>query len=174
LDPAFAPARYARAWLLHRLGRSAESLGDLQAAVRIDPKNIRVLDQLGLVYLSLDQPSEAEEVLRRALTISAEDPEVLMHLGRALMALGREDDAQRFLDKFREVRSQIVRDPRKEAGMIESATQPAAKRTEREIERLRREARSHSGDAELQLHLALLLLADGRAEEAVGEFRTLL
>ena len=174
LDPAFAPARYARAWLLHRLGRSAESLGDLQAAVRIDPKNIRVLDQLGLVYLSLDQPSEAEEVLRRALTISAEDPEVLMHLGRALMALGREDDAQRFLDKFREVRSQVVRDPRKEAGMIESATQPAAKRTEREIERLRREARSHSGDAELQLHLALLLLADGRAEEAVGEFRTLL
>jgi len=174
LDPAFAPARYARAWLLHRLGRSAESLGDLQAAVRIDPKNIRVLDQLGLVYLSLDQPSEAEEVLRRALTISAEDPEVLMHLGRALMALGREDDAQRFLDKFREVRSQVVRDPRKEAGMIESATQPAAKRTEREIERLRREARSHSGDAELQLHLALLLLADGRAEEAVGEFGTLL
>jgi thioredoxin-like negative regulator of GroEL len=58
--------------------------------------------------------------------------------------------------------------------MIESATQPAAERTEREIERLRREARSHSGGAELQLHLALLLLADGRAEEAVGEFRTLL
>lgn len=174
LDPAFAPARHARAWLLHRLGRSAESLGDLQAAVRIDPKNARVLDQLGLVYLSLDRPSEAEEVLRRALTISPEDPEVLMHLGRALMALGREDDAQRFLDKFRKVRSQIVRDPRKEPGMIESATQPAAERTEREIERLRREARSHSGDAELQLHLALLLLADGRAEEAVGEFRTLL
>ena len=174
LDPSFAPARHARAWLLNRLGRSAESLGDLQAAVRIDPNNARVLDQLGLVYLSLDQPSEAEKVLRQALTISPEDPEVLMHLGRALMALGREDDAQRFLERFRNVRSQIVRDPRKEAGMIESATQPAAQRTEREIERLRREARSHSGDAELQLHLALLLLADGRIDEAAGEFRTLL
>jgi hypothetical protein len=43
---------------LHRLGRTADSLPDLQAAVRIDPKNIRVLDQLGLAYLSLDWPYE--------------------------------------------------------------------------------------------------------------------
>jgi tetratricopeptide (TPR) repeat protein len=174
LNPNFVPAHHARAWLLHRLGRTAESLPDLQAAVRISPGNSQVLDQLGLAYLSLDQPSAAEKVLRQALAVSPEYPEVLMHLGRALMALGREEEGQRYLEKFQKVRPQHVRDPRKEAGMIESATLPAGERTKREIERLRRDARSHPGDPELQLHLAQLLLADGRAEEAAGEFRTLL
>jgi tetratricopeptide (TPR) repeat protein len=174
LKPDFAAAHYARAWLLHRLGRTAESLPDLQAAARMSPTQFRVLDQLGLAYLALDQPSEAEKVLRQALAISPEDPEVLMHLGRALMALGREEEAQPFLDKFQKVRPRRVRDPRKEPGMIESATLPEAARTQREIDRLRRDARSHPGDPELQLHLALLLLTDGRVDEAAGEFGALL
>jgi Flp pilus assembly protein TadD len=174
LDPNFGAARYARAWLLHRLGRTADSLPDLQAALRIDPKNLRVLDQLGLAYLSLDQPGEAEMVLRRALAASPDDPEVLMRLGRALMALNRGEEAQPFLAKFQQVRKARPRDPRREAGMIELATLPAAERTQRQIERLRRDARAHPGDAELQLHLASLLLADGSWEEASAEFRELL
>ncbi len=166
LDPNFGAARYARAWLLHRLGRTADSLPDLQAAVRIDPKNLRVLDQLGLAYLSLDRPGEAALVLRQALAASPDDPEVLMHLGRALIALNRVEEAQPFLAKFQQVRKVRPRDPRREAGMIELATLPAAERTQRQIERLRRDARAHPGDAELQLHLASLLLADGSWEEA--------
>ena len=58
--------------------------------------------------------------------------------------------------------------------MIELATLPAAEQTERQIERLRGDARAHPGDAELQLHLASLLPADGRPEEAAAEFRELL
>lgn len=58
--------------------------------------------------------------------------------------------------------------------MIELATLPVAERTKREIKRLREDARSHPGDPELQLRLALLLLVDGRPEEASVEFRTLL
>jgi tetratricopeptide (TPR) repeat protein len=174
LDPKFVAARYNRAWLLNRMGRTAESLPDLQVAVQIEPKNIRALDQLGLTYLSLDQPAAAEKVLRQALAISREDPEVLMHLGRALMASDREEEAQKYLDKFQKVRPRRLRDPRREAGMIELATLPVAERTEREMKRLREDARSHPGDPELQLRLALLLLVNGRSEEAAGEFRTLL
>jgi tetratricopeptide (TPR) repeat protein len=174
LDPKFVAARYNRAWLLHRLGRTAESLPDLQAAVQIDPKNVRALDQFGLTYLSLDQPAAAEKVLRQALAIAPQDPEVLMHLGRALMALDREAEAQRYLETFQKVRPPRRRDPRREAGMIELATLPVAERTAREIRRLREDARSHSGDPELQLRLALLLLVDGQSEEAAAEFRTLL
>jgi tetratricopeptide (TPR) repeat protein len=174
LNPRFVAARYDRAWLLHRLGRTAESLPDLQVAVRIDPKNVRALDQLGLTYLSLDQPAAAEKVLRQALAISPKDPEVLMHLGRVLIALDREEEAQSYLERFQKVRPRRFRDPRREAGMIELATLPVAERTEREIKRLRQDARSHPGDPELQLRLALLLLADGQSEEAAGEFRTLL
>jgi len=174
LDPRFVAARYDRAWLLHRLGRTAESLPDLLVAVQIDPKNIRALDQLGLTYLSLDQQATAEKVLRQALAISPQDPEILMHMGRTLIELDREGEAQSYLDRFQKVRPRRLRDPRREAGMIELATLPVAERTEREIKRLRQDARSHPGDPELQLRLALLLLADGQSEEAVGEFRTLL
>ncbi len=174
LNPGYAAARFSRAWLLHRLGRTAESIPDLQAVVRTDPKNVRALDQLGLANLSLDQAAEAERTLRRALALAPEDPEVLMHLGRALMALGREDEAEQFLEKYRKVRPQRVRDPRKEPWMIESAGLSVAERTEREIARLRRDARDHPGDAELQFHLAALLLMEGKSEEAAAEFRTLL
>jgi tetratricopeptide (TPR) repeat protein len=174
LDPNFVPALYSRAWLLNRLGETAKAAPDLQAAIQVDPGNFRALDQLGLTYLSLDRPSEAEKVLRRALALSPEDPEILMHLGRAVMALGREDEAQRYLDKFQKVRQRRVRNPRREAGMIELATLPASARAEREIERLRQEIRGHPGDAELQLHLAVLLLAEGRVAEAVPEYRKLL
>ena len=174
LDPNFGAARYGRAWLLHRLGRTAESLPDLKAAVRIDPKNVRVLDQLGLAYLSLDRPGEAEMVLRQALAVSPDDAEALMHLGRALMALNRGEEAQPFLAKFQKVRKAKPRDPRREAGMIELATLPQAERTERQIERLSRDARAHPGDAELQLRLASLLLAGGKREEAAAAFRELL
>jgi Flp pilus assembly protein TadD len=173
LDPDFVPAHYARAWLLHRLGRTADSLPDLQAAVRLRPKNVRILDQLGLAYLNVDQPSEAEKFLRQALAISPDDPEVLLHLGRTLIALDRGTEAQELLDRFQKVRPRRIRDPRTEAGMFELATLPAAVGAEREIARLRVDARSHPGDPELQLHLARLLLLDGRVEEATSEFRTL-
>ncbi len=174
LDPNFAAARYSRAWLLHRLGRTAESLPDLQTTVKLEPKNVRALDQLGLAYLTLDQAAEAEKALRRALASAPDDPEVLMHLGRAVMALGREDEAQQYLDKFRQVRPKRIRDPRKEPWMIESASLSVAERTRREIERFRRDAADHPEDSELRLHLAVLLLSDGRSDEALGEFRKLL
>ena len=135
---------------------------------------MRALDQLGLAYLSLDQPAEAEKVLRQALAIAPQDPEVLMHLGRALMALDREQEAQPFLDQFQKLRPQRVRDPRREPGMIELATMSAGERTRREIERLRHDARSHPSDPELQLSLARLLLTDGRADEAAAAYRELL
>ncbi len=48
LNPSFASAHFARAWLLQRLGRIQEALPDLEASVKFDPGNVRALDQLGL------------------------------------------------------------------------------------------------------------------------------
>ncbi len=162
LDPGFAPALYARAWLLQRLGRIQESLPDLEATVRLAPGNVRALDQLGLAYLSLDRPAEAEKTLRTALSASPADREVLMHLGRALMALDRVAEAQQYFDQFRKIPVQQALDPRREAGMIELATLPATDRTRRQIERLQKEAGEHPNQPELQLRLAELLLSNGR------------
>jgi tetratricopeptide (TPR) repeat protein len=174
LDPEFPAARVNRAWLLNRLGRAAEAIPDLQKAIEIDPRDARALDQLGSIYSSLDRPADAKNVLRRALAISPEDPDVLLHIGRALMELGREEEAQQFLTRYQKARLQKVRGPWRQPGMIVSAMLPAAERTRREIERLRQDARTHPDDPELQLHLASLLLTDGRIEEASTEFRVLL
>lgn len=174
LDPQFAAAHVLRAWLLHRLGHAPEAVEHLETAIKIHPGDLRALDQLGLAYLTLDKPSESEKVLRRALAISSEDPEVLLHLGRALMALDRSDEAASYLGKYQEVRPAAVRTPRAEAGMIELASLPAAERRKRQIDRFRQMAGSRPDDPELQLHLADLLLADGRVEDALREFRGLL
>jgi Flp pilus assembly protein TadD len=174
LDPNFAPAHVSRAWLLHRLGRAEEAAPHLEAALKVAPNDLRTLDLLGLVYLDLDQAAKAEKVLRQAVAVGPEDPEVLLHLGRALMALERDEEARQFMDKYRQVRPRQFRDPRKEPGMIELATLPEAKRREHEIERFRGMAASRPDDPKLQLHLAELLLAGGRLDEALAEFRKLL
>jgi tetratricopeptide (TPR) repeat protein len=174
LDPQFAPAQLAYGWLLHRLGRTPDAIPHLEAAVRLAPNDVLALDQLGLAYLSLDKASDAEKVLRRAMAIAPENAGVLLHLGRSLMALGRDEEAQQFLETFQKVRPKFGRDPRTEPGMIQSATLSAAERTSREIDRFRELAATHPDEAEYQLHLAGLLLANGRVEEAVREYRKLL
>jgi tetratricopeptide (TPR) repeat protein len=174
LEPDSAAYRYSRAWMLQRLGQAAESLPDLEAARRLAPENGRVLDLMGMAYLALDRPEEAERAFRQALERSPGDPEVVLHLGRALMALGREQEAQQWLDQYRRIRppASVVR--RKRLGMIDFATLPPEEQRRQAIERLQREARSRPDHPEFQFHLAALLLADGRAEEALREFRQLL
>jgi len=47
LNPSLEPARFVRGWLLHSLGREAEALAELQAAIRLNPRDARAFDQLG-------------------------------------------------------------------------------------------------------------------------------
>jgi tetratricopeptide (TPR) repeat protein len=174
LDPASASIRFSRAWMLQRVGRMAESLPDLEAANRRAPGNVRILDLIGLAHLSLERPIEAEKAFRQALANTPDDPEVVMHMGRALMAQGREQEAQQFLDKYRKIRPQELPGLRKRIGMIDLATLPAAEQRAREIDRYRKEASQHPDRPDYQLHLASLLLADNQKEAALREFKHLL
>lgn len=166
--------RFARAWLLYRSGRVADSVPDLDVALELAPKNVEVLAQLGLAYLSMDKPADAEQVLRRALAEAPEASEVLLHLGRALVALDRSEEAQPYLAKFQQLRPAMVHGPRTEPGIIDSATIPEAERTRRQIVRLRSDLEAHPGDTALQLHLAGLLLAGGHIDQASTEFQAAL
>ena len=174
LAPDSVQIRYSRAWMLQRLGQPAESLIDLEAANRLEPGNVRILDLMALAYLSLEQPVEAEKALRQALAKARDDPEAVMHMGRALMALGREEEAQSYMEKYQKIRPQALPGLRKYSGMIETAALSAQEQRKREIDRFRRDAREHPDRPDYQMHLANLLLADGKNEEAVREYRVLL
>jgi tetratricopeptide (TPR) repeat protein len=134
---------------------------------------VRALDQLGVTLLSLDRVTEAEASLRKAAALAPKDAGVALHLGRALMDQGKEQEAQQWLEAYQKLRPPRKRDPRGEPGMIELATLDPAGRRAREIERFRSMARARPDDPLLQLHLAGLLLADGQASEALREYRTL-
>jgi tetratricopeptide (TPR) repeat protein len=174
LDGKLQPARYYRAWLLHKLGRSEESLAELQIAVQLNPRDARAFDLMGLDHLNLEKPADAEQALRKALALAPNDPEILFHLGRALLELGRAQDAKPFLDRFQQVRQLPTRVPREEPGMIEAASLTRAQRSERLIEQLRSAAKASPFDPSLKMNLARGLLAEGRTEEAAGVFRELL
>jgi tetratricopeptide (TPR) repeat protein len=174
LEPDSATIRFSHAWMLQRLGQMAESLKDLDVANRLSPGNVRILDLMGLAHLALEQSAEAEKVLRKALSKEPENPEVILHLGRALMAMGREEEAQVFMDKYQKIRPQALPRVNKPFGMIELATLTVPEQRGHQIERFRRDAREHPERPDYQLHLASLLLADSRKEEALREFRLLL
>jgi tetratricopeptide (TPR) repeat protein len=173
LDPESPTIRFSRGWMLQRVGRIGDSLPDLEAANRMSPGNVRILDLIGLAHLAGDRPKEAEKSFRDALAIAPDDPEVVLHTGRALMAQGREQEAQEFLERYRKIRPQELPGLRKRVGMIELATLSAAEQRKREIERYRVEAAQHPDRPDYQLHLASLLLADGKKAEALHEFKRL-
>lgn len=173
-NPNLAAAHVSRAWLLHRLGRDTEALPHLEAALELTPNDARALDQLGVVQLSLGEAAKAEAALRKAAAQAPADAEIALHLGRAVMDQGRDTEAQTWLDRYQKLRPQRERDARREPGMIELATLAAPQRREREISRFRSMARARPDDPTLQMHLAALLLADGRIDEAAKEYRMLL
>lgn len=169
----YAPALHARGWLLYRLGRIAESLPDLERAAKLMPNEVRVLDELGLAYLTQERLTEAEAVLRRASELAPADPDVLMHLGRTLMSLNKEGEAQPYLYQFRQLRPTRPRRPLKDAGMLELATLSKSALIQRETERLRSMVQAHSDDPDLRLSLAKLLLSEGQVDKAAESFRAL-
>jgi tetratricopeptide (TPR) repeat protein len=174
LDDRSVSIRFARAWVLQRLGRMSESLSDLEAAGRLAPDNARILDLIGLAHLALEQPAEAEKALRRALANAPDSPEVVLHLGRALMALDRQEEAQVFMEQYRKIRPPASPGMRPRSGMIELATLAAPEQRKRELEHFRQMASEHPDRPAYQLHLSSLLLADNQKQEALREFRVLL
>jgi tetratricopeptide (TPR) repeat protein len=176
LNPELEPARHFRATLLEKLGRNEESIADLQAVLRLNPRNFRALDLLGLNYLDLDKPAEAEKALGRAVALAPDEPDVLFHLGRSLMELGRGAEAQQFLDRFQKLRKDRAGTsvPREEPGIIEAASLTPAERSRRIVAQLQQFAREKPGDPSLKMNLGSALLAEGRIEEAAATFRELL
>lgn len=91
-DPARADALATLSDALGRQGALPASTVAADRGARVDPANIRALNNLGAAHLAVDRFDEAVEPLRRACALE-ERAETLTNLGAALKGVGRLDQA---------------------------------------------------------------------------------
>jgi putative PEP-CTERM system TPR-repeat lipoprotein len=77
---------------------SPEALSFAERALRLDPRDPRVLDTLGWVLIANAEPKEALTHLREAHSRDARDPRIRFHIAVALEQLGRRDEAREELE----------------------------------------------------------------------------
>jgi Flp pilus assembly protein TadD len=93
---------YRLAAIRARQNRLEEARLLLEQARRIDPRNARVITNLGVVYDLLGRSDEAVDAFRQVLRIVPEEPTALLNLGALYGELGRFDEAVRALTRCRE------------------------------------------------------------------------
>ena len=71
----------------------------VRQALALEPNNGAYLDSMGWVFFRLERYDDAFDYLVRAVNVLPEDPVVLEHLGRTLLALDRSDQARTTLER---------------------------------------------------------------------------
>jgi tetratricopeptide (TPR) repeat protein len=77
----------------HRAGQLDQARALYLLELAVDPKNADALNFLGVLCSQQDDPSQAVELIRKALIEKPNSPDVHNNLGLALAALGKTDEA---------------------------------------------------------------------------------
>jgi predicted Zn-dependent protease len=86
------PARYARAYAYHKESRMTEALAEADALLATAPDDPYFLELKGQILLESGRPMDALEPLRRATSLTGNNPLIASLFAHALMAT--EDDSQ--------------------------------------------------------------------------------
>jgi predicted Zn-dependent protease len=86
------PARYARAYAYHKDSRMTDALAEADALLAAAPDDPYFLELKGQILLESGKPREALEPLRRATTLTGNNPLIASLFAHALMAT--EDESQ--------------------------------------------------------------------------------
>lgn len=171
LDPTFNPARYARGVLYYKLGKTQESMADLELVLKTEPNDVGSLDALGQNYLRLGKYTEAAEVLERAYKLAPKDSKVLTHYSRALIRLGRMEESEKLMADFRALGPEEGR-RRPYGGLFDFLSLPPEQQYARYMENLQRTMTTRPDDPGLRVQFGKTLLRQGKTEEAIEAFRT--
>ena len=101
------PARYARAYVLHRTAHPERSLAETESLLREAPHDPYFLELRGQILLESGRPREALESLREAVRRSNDQPLIAALLGHALIAT---EDSANFEEAKRVLRVAVARD----------------------------------------------------------------
>jgi thioredoxin-like negative regulator of GroEL len=120
-----------------------------------------------MVYLALERSKDAEPVLRRAEQLAPEDRGVLMHLGRALSDVGKQEESRSVLARLESLGPE-EKAPDRQVSVLGMLGLPPAQRLARFIAALERGVRRKPGDVSRRLQLANALIEAGRREDAAA------
>ncbi|MEN9228173.1 MAG: tetratricopeptide repeat protein [Gloeomargarita sp. SZTDM-1c_bins_89] len=93
LQPQYAPGWVLRGWAEHRSGNHLVAVQWLRQALRLDPKNLEAHNALGVVYLFLNRPHQAEASTRAVLRLDPRNGTAWYNLGLSLDRQGRYQEA---------------------------------------------------------------------------------
>src|SRR5579864_3604504 len=89
--------QFARGVHLQQAGDLAGARSAYEAALKLSPRRIDALSNLGLVYGGLRQYDRAIQALERARDVDPKQPTVLFNLGLAYLQAGQNESARRTL-----------------------------------------------------------------------------
>src|SRR3569833_4292235 len=77
----------------HAAGRLREAVGLYQEVLRAAPNDAEAMQRLGATLAQLGQFEEGAHLMATSLELRPDRPQVLLNLARALISLGRPEDA---------------------------------------------------------------------------------
>lgn len=107
-QPEHADLYYHCSRVLVRLGRRKEAIELTERAVRIDPKFVKALIQLGRLYGQTNRLADATARLEQAIEQGAEYPDVYLLLGNLYRDRGQPDRARWAFDKALGINEQFL------------------------------------------------------------------
>ncbi|MEZ5744734.1 MAG: M48 family metalloprotease [Sphingomonadaceae bacterium] len=101
------PARYARAYAFHKDAHLDKAVAEADALIAADPDNPYFMELKGQILLESGKPDEALAMLRRATTLTNNEPLIATVFGHALIAT---EDPANFEEAERVLKAAVARD----------------------------------------------------------------
>ena len=101
LEAKMTPAAFNDlAWIVLDRGQTEKAEKYARAALKIAPKMYQAWDTLGMALLKSSRLAEAEEALEKALSFSADDPAVVVHIAELRAVQGDTKRAKELVDSL--------------------------------------------------------------------------
>jgi tetratricopeptide (TPR) repeat protein len=167
LDPKFLDARYERAVLNNRFGKTGEALADLNLILGDHPENALSLGALGQIYLKLGKTEQALAVLAKAAKLAPQNREILMHYSQALLRVHKIQEAEAVQQQLEHLRLQPLKAT---TGLFSFATSSPEQERAEIIRMLRVRLQGSPNDVGARVQLAKDLLGGGHTAEALQTY----